>query len=154
MLSNVYFEVIIFLQTFVLIQPRTSPPKIYKILLIFPILLTLTPKPCRWPPGAGAFAGGRWPPGTGGAEPTTKLHGKLGERLLKLRSENHCLLFVVLAAEDLVVRLLSGAVLGPKRPEPSKAPQGARPPRAAGRAGRPAAAPAARGGRRKRPSVG
>ena len=35
----------IFLQNFVLIQPRTSPPKIYKIVLIFPILLTLTPKP-------------------------------------------------------------------------------------------------------------
>ena len=32
----------IFLQKFVLIQPRTSPPKICKILLIFPILLTLT----------------------------------------------------------------------------------------------------------------
>ena len=32
----------IFLQNFVLIQPRTSPPKICKILLIFPILLTLT----------------------------------------------------------------------------------------------------------------
>ena len=31
------------LQNFVLIQPRTSPPKICKILLIFPILLTLTP---------------------------------------------------------------------------------------------------------------
>merc|ERR1719271_869523 len=30
----------IFLQNFVLIQPRTSPPKICKILLIFPILLT------------------------------------------------------------------------------------------------------------------
>ena len=38
MLSNAYF-----LQNFVLIQPRTSPPKICKILLIFPILLTLTP---------------------------------------------------------------------------------------------------------------
>ena len=35
----------IFLQNFVLIQPRTSPPKICKILLIFPILLTLTPNP-------------------------------------------------------------------------------------------------------------
>ena len=34
-----------FLQNFVLIQQRTSPPKIYKILLIFPILLTLTPNP-------------------------------------------------------------------------------------------------------------
>ena len=33
----------IFLQIFVLIQPRTSPPKICKNLLIFPILLTLTP---------------------------------------------------------------------------------------------------------------
>ena len=33
----------IFLQNFVLIQPRTSPPKIRKILLIFPNLLTLTP---------------------------------------------------------------------------------------------------------------
>ena len=32
----------IFLQNFVLIQPRTSPPKICKILIIFPILLTLT----------------------------------------------------------------------------------------------------------------
>ena len=30
----------IFLQNFVLVQPRTSPPKICKILLIFPILLT------------------------------------------------------------------------------------------------------------------
>ena len=38
MLSNAYF--IIFLQKFVLIQPRTSPPKIYNFLLIFPILLT------------------------------------------------------------------------------------------------------------------
>ena len=35
----------IFLQNFVFIQPRTSPPKICKILLIFPILLTLTPNP-------------------------------------------------------------------------------------------------------------
>ena len=34
----------IFLQNFVLIQPRTSPPKICKNLLIFPILLTLTAK--------------------------------------------------------------------------------------------------------------
>ena len=34
----------IFLQNFVLIQPRTSPPKICKLLLIFPILLTLTPR--------------------------------------------------------------------------------------------------------------
>ena len=34
----------IFLQNFVLIQPRTSPPKICKILLILPILLPLTPK--------------------------------------------------------------------------------------------------------------
>ena len=33
----------IFLQKFVLIQPRTSPPKICKFFLIFPILLTLTP---------------------------------------------------------------------------------------------------------------
>ena len=43
----------IFSQNFVLIQPRTSPPKICKnlkgverkILLIFPMLLTLTPNP-------------------------------------------------------------------------------------------------------------
>ena len=33
----------IFLQNFVLIQPRTSPPKISKSLLIFPILLTTVP---------------------------------------------------------------------------------------------------------------
>ena len=35
----------IFLQNFVLIQPRTSPQKICKIVLIFSILLTLTPNP-------------------------------------------------------------------------------------------------------------
>ena len=35
----------IYLQTLVSIQPRTSPPKNCKILLIFPILLTLTPNP-------------------------------------------------------------------------------------------------------------
>ena len=42
----------IFLQNFVLIQPRTSPPKICKNLVIFPILLTLTPNPneARSPP--------------------------------------------------------------------------------------------------------
>ena len=40
-----WYQTHIFLQNFVLIQPRTSPPKICKILLIFPILLTLTPKP-------------------------------------------------------------------------------------------------------------
>ena len=40
----------IFLQNFVLIQPRTSPPKICKILLIFPILLTLWRfSPLQWP---------------------------------------------------------------------------------------------------------
>ena len=32
----------IFLHNFVLIQPRTSPPKICKKLLIYPILLTLS----------------------------------------------------------------------------------------------------------------
>ena len=37
----------IFLQNFVLIQPRTSPPKNCKNLLIFPILLTLTPNELR-----------------------------------------------------------------------------------------------------------
>ena len=47
----------IFLQNFVFIQPRTSPPKIYKILLIFPILLTLTPNPLGSRPTGGAGAG-------------------------------------------------------------------------------------------------
>ena len=39
----------IFLQKFVLIQPRTSPPKICKFLLIFSILLNLTPNEPRRP---------------------------------------------------------------------------------------------------------
>ena len=53
----------IFLQNFVLIQPRTSPPKICKILKKLPILLTLNPhgaktgtsSPGREPAAAGVF---------------------------------------------------------------------------------------------------
>ena len=37
----------IFLQNFVLIQPRTSPPKFYKISLFFPILLHPNPGDVR-----------------------------------------------------------------------------------------------------------
>ena len=47
----------IFLQNFVLIQPRTSPLKICKILQNLPILLTRTPHRSSAP------SAGRWPPG-------------------------------------------------------------------------------------------
>ena len=48
----------IFLQTFVLIQPRTSPTRICKILLIFPILPTLTSKVGVAVSGAGVLVAG------------------------------------------------------------------------------------------------
>ena len=49
----------IFLQNFVLIQPKTSPPKISKILLIFPMLLTLTPITPSWRAGGDRAEDGR-----------------------------------------------------------------------------------------------
>ena len=70
----------IFLQNFILIQPRTSPPKICKILQIYPILLTLELELRREPRTARACArrpGGRpsraaWTPAaqrSGGSPP-------------------------------------------------------------------------------------
>ena len=67
----------IFLQNFVLIQPRTSPAKICKILLIFPILLTLTLTEVREPRRGSPEAqrgGAREPPDAPGA------HGAPGDR--------------------------------------------------------------------------
>ena len=48
----------IYLQNFVLIQPRTSPTSICKILLIFPILPTLTSKVGVAVSGAGVLVAG------------------------------------------------------------------------------------------------
>ena len=63
----------IFLQNFVLIQPRTSPPKICKNLLIFPILLTLTPNPNR---STGRPGGARAPLPRRGAALAPRAHDR------------------------------------------------------------------------------
>ena len=63
----------ILLQNFVLIQPRTSPVKNCKILLIFPILLILTPKPNR---STGRAGGARAPLPRRGAALAPRAHDR------------------------------------------------------------------------------